>query len=170
MAKSARILQPPISFSLVGLRLSNKKEFPAKYRGKVLDAEQTYLSGDPNKGVANIMDEIESLTRQIAQKALALSLWGASPPTGRQIAKDPWATLLKRMEVALDRSAGSPCRDLKDPLISRIRGFTDQRNQSAHSPKSRSELLERDRKLRTRMEYAGDVLLELAKAAKPLRI
>jgi hypothetical protein len=154
----------------VGLRISNKKEFPPKYRENILNAEQTYINGDPNKGVANIMDQIEALTRIIAIKAKTLRLFGSNPPNETQINTMSWAILLKKMETDIDRSAPSKCHDLHETLLAKIRGFTEQRNQSAHVPKNRAELLERDRTLRTRMEYATDSFRELLMASRKLHL
>jgi len=165
----------PLSLSLTGLSRVDMRKYPAKYRQAISDAEETFLGGNPPKACSMVYDEIEAITRRIAYKTHMQGLWSKSiSDPGSMKEKMPWSSVLNALKSNLDRraamSSGKNLGSLSDPLLSRTIGITPYRNQSGHKPKSLRDLVARDSALRTRMEDAVNLLLELIIASKCLRV
>lgn len=169
----AIILADAVSLSLGGVRPPDLKAYPAKYRHALSDALSTFHSGNPSKSCSVVFDEIESLTRRIAVRALKRGCWkrlpaGVSEPKMRP-SKDTWASIVRTLLDHFNTSAaGVP--EISDALLARVLGMTAHRNDSGHKPSNMRRLRRRDTELRTRFESACDLLLELIQAARPLRI
>ena len=165
------VVADPLSLSLAGVRPIDKRNFPIKYRFNLGQAESTFRQGNPAKGCAMIYDEIEALTRRIAEKTKQLGYWSASKKgTARpklRVTKDPWAKVVRVLMEQLD--PGQPPL-IPEALLARVLGLTSHRNDSGHKPGTRVALQRRDRELRTRFENATDILLELISAARSLRV
>lgn len=165
------IVQDALSLALTGLRSPDPRDFPPQYRQTISDAVATFRNGNPSKACAVLYEEIESVSRRIAAKALKKGCWnskGGGPPSGN-IDAMPWANLLRMMMERFDpRQCNSP--DLTSTLFGRLIGATPHRNESAHKPRSQSALKKRDSELRTRFESGSDLLRDLIRAARPLRI
>ena len=129
------------------------------------------LHPTPAKGCALLYDEIESLSRRVANKTFQRGLWKTGETPEGNVDTRAWANVLDQLSDKLDfHSCRASCPDLSRNLIAQIRGITGPRNESGHKPKRKSDLIKRDRRLRTRFESAADLLLDLSDAAKPLRV
>ena len=165
---SVVILAEAISLSLSGLREPEIRLFPLRCRQPLSTAVSTFKGGNPSKACGVVFDEIESLTRRIAAKAMKRSAWrklgpGQAAPKLRP--KDPWANVAKVLLDHLDAvKLGHP--NLTEALLARILGVTAHRNESGHKLSSKSHLQRRDKELRTRFESACDLLLELVRAMR----
>ncbi len=170
---NGEIILEALSISLTGCRPINRKSFQPKYRSKLAEAEGTFRNGSPAQGCLIIYEEIEHLCRNIAKKTRSKGFW-KPPKKGRKsqkmnLDKGPWAKIMEILMENLDyKKCASP--DLKQALFARILGITPHRLDSAHKPKTRNALIKRDRELRTRFESASDILEDLIKASKPLRV
>jgi hypothetical protein len=163
-----------LSLSLTGLTPADKKKYPAKYRGPLIEAETTFLNGSPAKGCSLVYDEIEDLTRKIAFKTHSQGFWKSPIKNpGKMLDKTPWKQVLEDLKCNLDcskaKAAGKDLAGLSDVLLSRTIGITPHRNDSAHKPRNLEQLVKRDTMLRTRMEDAADLLHELIVASRCLR-
>lgn len=157
-----------LSLSLTGLREFRLSNYPAKYRGALRAAIDTFRQGNPAKGCSQVYDELEQLTRRIGKKSAAMH--GAlKKPATFDWDKESWSNILEFLKANLSASVVN-CPDLKGPLLTRIHGMTEYRNDSGHKPSSLAKLIERDKQLRTRFESAMDELAALIKAAGPLRV
>lgn len=163
-------ISPAVSLSLCGLRRFDKPEFPRKYREIVANAESTFRNGEPAKACSAIYDEIESLTRRIASQAHKKGRFRNPPGNPKSLERMPWARVLTHLRDDVDRIAPSPYSILTDALIAQILGTTPHRNQSGHKPGTLKALVERDSRLRTRMEAAVDLLHEVTTATASLRL
>ena len=169
-AGGCSIFSNAISLSLSGFRRPNPRHFPRRYRNAVSQAVDTFLGGDPAKGCHNVYEEIEALTRR-----LVLRTWrngfipGGSPTKAPPLDfnKDPWKTVLEYLRKHLTYSQ---VPGLTDQLLARIIGLTPYRNDTGHKVARKGDLVQRDRKLGTRFEDAVDVLEELIKATRSLRL
>jgi hypothetical protein len=167
------IIEEALILSLTGLRDFRPNTFPIKYRNAISDACSTFRNGNPLKACSMIYDEIEALTRRIADKTRQKGFWRAPKPGQKavkiNIETQPWA---KVVEVLMDnleyRKCG--CPDLNDALLSRIRGITSHRNDAGHKPRTGRERVGLDTKLRTRFETAVDLLSETIAASRALRV
>lgn len=159
------VIKNAIDLSLASVRRIKPKEHLVRFRQALLDAEATFLNGDPARGCGRIYEELESLTRKIAGKTYAKGYWKNS--TSMDFDTHPWAKLLTTMSTEL---VFKNVRSLNRPLLARVQGLTDHRNQTAHKIRSRVELTKRDRELRTRYEHAVDIFSELEAVAKELRV
>lgn len=171
---TATVLNTPLSLSLTGLRRSNKKNFPSKYREQLVDAENTFLNGNPNKGCAMVYDEIESLTRRIAIKTEKKGYWRKSLTKPRDLeAKMPWKSVTEGLIANLDLPTAKVNGHNLDSLpnvLNQVLGTVPDRNASSHKPRSLRALCARDTRLRTRMEGAIDTLEDLITASRCLRV
>jgi hypothetical protein len=160
------VLSDALSLSLSGVRKIVPKEFPPKYRQALNEAESTFYT-NPAKGCLVVYEEIESLSRRVASKTLKVGLW----TTGRKwrLEKDPWASILKEMLQTFPATT-NPAPDVTPALLGRLLGITAHRNDVGHKPKSRTDLIKRNKELRTRFESAVDLLRDFQKAAKPLGV
>lgn len=168
-----RIIHNALSLSLTGCRPIDKTQYPAKYRGALSDAEHTFREGDPAKACAAIYDEIEALCRRVAKRTLKKGCWTKSVSSGAVIKmnldKAAWQNVVQAIAKHCDaRKCG--CPKLDDTLCARVLGIVPYRNEVGHKPKSVTELLKRDAKLRTRFESGADILFELISAAAPLHV
>jgi hypothetical protein len=166
-----KVIHPPISLSLVGLRRVERNEFPAKYRSPLAEAETTFRGGSPSAGCLLVYSEIESLSRRIAKKTKARGMWRALRPGEKapkvNFDKGAWA---KVMDVLIDHLDPTKCPTPDHALLSRVAGLTAPRNDSGHKPGNRAALIRRDRALRTRFEHAVDILSELIEGSRHLRV
>jgi pyruvate/2-oxoglutarate dehydrogenase complex dihydrolipoamide acyltransferase (E2) component len=160
------ILSEALSLSLSGVRKVNPKEFPPKYRQALAEAESTFHS-NPAKGCAVLYDEIENLSRKVAAKTQAMNLW--STKATYNFEKDNWAVIMKDM-VRTFPTSKSPAPALTAVMIAGILAVSAHRNEVGHKPKSRAQLVKRNRELRTRFESAIDQFRDLVNAAKPLKV
>jgi len=159
-----------IDLSLAAVHRTDPKILLKKYRQAFMDAEATFLNGDPAKGCARVYDEIEALTRKFAAKAANLSWWN---PGRLDLERSAWARILGRMIEHFGndfRPIRRRCPDMTMPLLNGISGLTGHRNESGHKPGSRKALMTRDAQLRTRFEHARDIFVELQDSTRPLRI
>jgi hypothetical protein len=164
-------ISPAISLSLCGLRKFDRSAFPKRYREVLANAEATFKNGSPSKACSMIYDEIESLTRKIvyqAHKKGCLKQPISNPED--LLERTAWATVLDHLNNRVVRTRGSKYSVLSNALISQVQGITPHRNQSGHKPNSIKKLMIRDSQLRTRMETAVDLLLELSTTTQTLRI
>jgi hypothetical protein len=163
---NVQVLHPATSLSLAGVHRVDPTRFPVRYRQALSTAESTFLNGNPSMGCLEIYEQIESLSRRLARRAIAVGCWTA--PAKMNIDTDPWARLVKALSDSFDRKACG-CPGLSKALLARVYGITQHRNESGHAPSSRATLTRRDRQMRTRFEAAQDLLLELIEAGRPLR-
>ncbi len=166
---SVELINQALSLSLTGLRMFDKSTFPRKYRENIKISEEVYRT-DPNKACSLIYDEIEALTRKIAVKTHQLNLWRTPLADINRLYKMPWSSVIDEFQKNVDRQGGTLCAPFTNTLLAKVLGVTTYRNESGHRPASKSALITRDTQLRTRMESAVDLLLELVNAAKVLRI
>jgi hypothetical protein len=167
------MLYEALALSLTGLRRVDPKEFPPKYRSAILEAEKTFQDGHPQKGCAAIFDELEAVTRKVAEKTYRKGAWKNLKPGGTGTPPDfnrqNWMSLLQQLMKELDPTVCG-CPQLNSALLSRIIGITPHRNDSGHKPRTVAARQKRDNELRTRFEHAYDALRDTLKAAKPLHI
>lgn len=161
------IIQEALSQSLTGLRLPVMKAFPPEYRLALSDGVKTFLNGNPSKGCSLVYDEIEALTRKIANKTYLTGSWTATVSIDFNIGS--WNNVTEAMRTKLNSSA-SGCPALNKVLLARVLGITEYRNQTGHKIGNKADLIKRDKELRTRFETATDLLEDLIKAVKPLKI
>jgi hypothetical protein len=168
---------PALSLSLGDVRPVTRKLYPPAYRARLEEAEATFRNGSPAKGCSVLYDEIEALTRRIAQDTHSKGLWRppktkpGKPPPKLDFDKGNWNPLMKQLlELLKFQQLQKTAPGLKDSLVHRVLAITPFRNLTGHKPKTQEERKERDRQLRTRFEEAADLLLELIKASKPLGI
>ncbi len=146
-AGGCNIFSNAISLSLAGFRRPNPKQFPARFRGALSQAMDTFLGGDPTKGCHNIYDEIEALTRKLAIRAWRKGFMpggGPKNPTPLDFSKAPWKNVLEHLRKHLDYTKVPGLNDL---LLARLIGLTPYRNDTGHKVSKRSDLMQRDRKL-----------------------
>jgi hypothetical protein len=162
------VIGTPVSLSLGGLRPFRLTDFPSKYRASLKGAIDTFKGGNPSKGCAQVYDELEQLTRRIGKKCHGIP--GAlKKRAGFDWEKEAWHNEVEFLKANLDRTAAA-CPELKHPLLSRVAGITEYRNETGHKPSSVDKLIARDISLKTRFESAMDELLNLITAVKPLRV
>lgn len=167
---STAILQEALSLSLTGVRIPVVGRLPPKYRQDISEAVSTFRNGNPAKGCSDVYDVLEALSFRIAEKAVRKQCWrqGAVVPSNFP-AGAKWAQVMRVLEEGFDaRVCGCPA--LRRPLFARVHGITSHRNESAHPPRDRAHLEKRDAQLRTRFEAACDLLEELVRACKGLRV
>ena len=135
-----------------------------------MDAETTFLNGDPSKGCARVYDELESLTWKFAAKAAKLNWWN---PGRLNIGTASWSNVLNGMIRDFAPNVGlirGRCPDMTLTLLNAVSGLTGHRNESGHKPGSRKALIKRDARLRTRFEHTRDLFIDLQDSTRPLRI
>jgi hypothetical protein len=164
---TCHIFVSALSLSLTGLRRLAPKRFPARYQHALIDAEETFLNGDPAKGCSRIYDEIEALSRRLAARVAARGLLRPSARAQPNFEKAPWKTVLEHLRTHLNYRA---LPSIHDQLLSRVIGLTDSRNQTGHKVTRRQDLMRRDSQLRTRFEDAVDVMEALVSATRGLRL
>jgi hypothetical protein len=165
-----KILHPALPLSLAAVRPVDHSRFPKKYRYHLTQAETTFKQGNPGKACSMVYDEIEALFRKVAKKTRDLGLWrplkpGEKPPQIHN--KRAWA---KVIEAVMEHLDPKKCGYLERSLMARILGVTPHRNDTAHKPANRDELVRLHKELRTRFENAVDLLADLIAASKPLHV
>ena len=153
----------PISLVLSDVRPQDPKDFPAKYRSDLVQAQQTYLQGNPVKGCLGIYEMIEALTRRIAKKLHTQGLiapWSARAPNFDTAA---WFKIADTVYSSLDFQRAPA---LTKPLWAQVIGITKPRNDAGHEPRTMADRVKRDKELRTRFETAGDLLRNLIEATQ----
>ena len=160
------------ALSLTGLRDETKK-IPKTIRPRIETAMNTFRSGDPVKGCADVYDEIELLSRKVAKYVNTNSWWRPSTtlPVTINLDTHNWDPL---MDFCLQNinfiTVKSVCPYLTRQLISRIIGVIPYRNETNHPPKTIQERMTRDNKLKTRFESAVDLLIEIIESVSPAGI
>lgn len=164
--ESGTVLVNSLSLSLAAVHPIPRHEFPEKYRYHLSQAENTFKEGNPAKGCDDVYGLIEELSRKVARKTFRKGLWkaGTNPPN---FATGPWASVMDNLIRNLDTGR---CKLFKDNILHHILAITPYRNQVVHVPDSVTALIRRDRLLRTRFEDAANLLLDLIKMAKPLKV
>ncbi len=163
----ADLIHDALSQSLADLREIDLNSFPTKYRSALSQAADSFRRGNPAKGCSMVYDEIEDLSRRIAEKTEAKGFWKSAPTL--KIDKAPWANVLEALMEQLNYSV-CPCPKLKKVFLARVLGITSHRNETGHKIRRRADLVKRDKRLRTRFEDATDLLLDLINASKPLHV
>ncbi len=153
-----------LSTSLTGVRAVDLKSFPAKYRQSLQQAEQSFRDGQPAKACSMVYDELEAAFFKFATKCEKNGLWTPKNP----ISTYGWANLVKAMN-SLDRSHKGT-KAVSDLMLASMLSVTPHRNESGHKPKDQTELIKRDKRLRTRFESAVDLLHEFLTATSSLKI
>src|ERR1700683_54727 len=159
------VLREALPLSLFGYRL-DRRLFPRKFRGTLLDAENALRSNNPPHGCSILYQEIEDLSRKLIRKTKNKKLW-RKLKAGEKASKldldtGAWEKVLELFEdVYIVNKKKVPA--LTANLIHRIEATTSYRNQSAHKPKTTQERRDRDREIRTRFESAADLLLDIIK-------
>lgn len=175
VGKTCKPVHGAMPFTLFGYRRPDPKRFPAKYRQALVEADNLLRGGDPAKACSKVYDELESLSRRIAEKINTKQLWrplhqGEKRPR-ISIKKGAWKTVMDRLVLHLDYTKvqqSSPL--LTSALIGKVAGIVPHRNDTGHKPGTKAALLARDRELRTRFEHAVDTLEELVRATKFLGV
>lgn len=167
------IVEEALLLSLTGLRDIKPANFPTKYRTPISEALGVFRNGNPSKGCSLIYDEIEQLTRRVAEKSRNKGYWRQLKPGEKKpkinLQNGPWAKVIETLMSHLDPKV-CPCPELNNALLARILGITPHRNDSGHKPKNGEQRKKIDSELRTRFENAVDVLSDLIAATKPLRV
>lgn len=172
---SAKSLNEPISLSLAALRRIQLQDYPSKYRQALSEAQTTFLNVNPVKGCHVIYDEIEALTRRIAEKTYTEGLW-RKPETGEKtpkihFEKDSWARIVKTLMKWLKFSKIKQISpNLNDTLLASVLAATPRRNESGHKLTKPADVKRRDTRLRTHFEHAADLLLDLIQASRGLKV
>jgi hypothetical protein len=165
--RSCHLVHRANALSLAAVRKIAISSYAKKYRLALRDAQTTFLTGDPAKGCSRIYEEIEALSRKLVARAVKEGWW----TTNLRMMKDPWATVMTQFNSGVNFAAMTTrCPKMTKGILNRIVSLTDQRNEAAHKPKSRAELMARDATLRTRFENASDIFLELDLATRPLHL
>jgi hypothetical protein len=167
--RSVSVVQEALSLSLAGVRPVPAEEFPPKLREGLSRAETLFRSGGPDKACSVIFDEIESICRNMGEKANDNGYWRSSTSVNFRFATGSWAKLMQLLSMEFDAKKAK-CPRLTPAFLARIHGITPHRNESGHKPRSEAELTRRDRELRTRFESAVDLLRDFVVAARPLRL
>lgn len=159
--------------SLFGLTRVSPKKLPKSRREVFRNAEDTFLDGSPGQGCQTICQELEDISRLVAEKAHALGWWknptGSKPLSKKFFAKTAWATVLEKMEQRANVSLiKAKCPKFTKHLIVRTRAYTEWRNAVSHKPNNLAALKARDKKLRTMFEATSDLLVDWYDAVKPL--
>jgi hypothetical protein len=156
----------PLSLSLGGLRAFELGRFPRKYRSALGSAIATFKQGNPEKGCAQVYDEIEALTRRVLGRCSKVRK-GLRRKPDFNVESAPWMTVLEFLKSHADRTR-IKCPELTPALLNRLIAITPHRNDAGHKPGSLEKLILRDRQLRTRFETAVDDLQALIEAVQPL--
>ncbi len=164
-----------VPISLFALKKTDLKLVPKQKREEVKTAEATFLDGSPGPGCQSICQELEQVTRRVAEHSYNQGWWksaaGAGALTAKFFGQDAWAQVLEEMEKRIDyviMKTKSP--NLSKQIIVRARAYTDWRNAVSHKPKTQLQLISRDAKLRTMFEATRDLLIEWYVIAKPLKL
>jgi hypothetical protein len=155
----ARLIHEAIPLHLHGARLEIKR-FPKRFRVTLTEADSVFRAGSPAKACSIIYDEIEAISRNLAQRTYQKGFWKNPPPKPR-FTSAPWARVMDQLGQQLDYGR---CRGVSRALLARILGITEHRNESGHKPRNRVAKVKRDQELRTRFEAAADLLFDVVSA------
>ncbi len=161
------ILSEPLALTLADVRRLDIKRYPGKYKDRLSRAQQTYLQGDPVKGCANIHEVLEEVTRDLAKrlhKKGRIAAWQAKTPN---FDKDAWYGIA--YAIFNEPTFNTIFPKVQPAIWAGLIAQTKPRNEGNHpaTPKARAE---RDRKLRTRFEEAGDNLADVIAMIKKAKI
>jgi ParB family chromosome partitioning protein len=152
--------QQPLLQNLAGVRRPNLGEFPKALRSPVGESLATFEGGNPRKGCSTITDEIEAISRKLANIQAKSGALKSMKKVGSTTA---WARIMGALQTDFD-DKDSVFKKIGQPLLARVAGLTTHRNQSNHPPGNIRARRKIDRELRTRYEHACDVLLDFSKA------
>lgn len=156
-AGGGRLIHEAIPLHLHGARLDIKR-FPKRLRETLTEAGNVFRAGSPPKACSIIYDEIEAISRNLAERTYNKRFWKNPPPNVR-FYNVPWAGVMDELSQQLDYKK---CRGISRPLVARILGVTEHRNETGHKPRNRAARVRRDQELRTRFEAASDLLFDVA--------
>jgi hypothetical protein len=169
------VTRPAMPMTLYGFRRPIPRKFPTKYRQALVDAETLVVGGDPAKGCSRVYEEIENLSRAVAKEVDTRGWW--RPLHAGEVRPAPdfeignWQEVMALLENHAQFKAIKPIAPaINRAMIAKVHGLAPDRNLTAHKPKSRTDLITRDQRLRTKFEFAVDTLHELILASKPLKV
>jgi hypothetical protein len=167
-ANGVEMIHDALSLSLSGVRGIEPRRFPAKLRTDLARAESTFRSGSPVEGCLILYEELEALSRRIANKTRKKRLWKRIPAGGKnpKIKQNtPWQAVI---EILMDHLNHKKCPALPMPLLARVLSVVPHRNDTGHKITSLKRLIKRDTELKTRFESATDLLFELIAASRAI--
>jgi hypothetical protein len=162
------VLSEPLALTLADVRKLDMKNYPSKYKDRLTRAQQTYLQGDPVKGCANIHEVAEEVTRELAKrlhKKNRIAAWVTRTPN---FDKDSWYSIANA--IYNEPSFTNIFPGTQPAVWAALIAQTKPRNEVSHPPANPRARAERDRKLRTRFEEAGDTLADVLKMIKTAKI
>jgi hypothetical protein len=172
----AQEFNKPVPFSLFGLRKTNLKVVPKKWRESIKNAEDAFLRGSPSQGCQQVCQCLEAVTRRFAQHSYAEKWWKANANQTKNFSVkyftlDSWAPMLETLDERIDQAkVKAKCPHFKKSQIAGARQCTDWRNSVSHTPRSLKQLQERDAKLRTVFEVTRDLLVDWYRVAHTLKL
>jgi hypothetical protein len=164
-----------VPLSLFGLKKTDLRTVPRARRDEVKTAEATFLDGTPDQGCQALCQQLEQITRQVAERTYDNGWWktpaGSKPLRKRFFTTDSWAKMLEAFDSRVEqKKVEARCPSFTKAKVAGTRGFTDWRNDVSHKPKNLKELQKRDAKLRTMFEATRNLLIEWYLIAKPLKL
>ena len=164
-----------VTLSLFGLRRIDLKKVPRKHRESLKKAGDAFLDGMPESGCQSVCQELEALTRLVAEHTYNKPDWWKDRANlnlaPRFFAVDSWAKMLETFdEKILPQKAQINGKPLNKALIAGARSHTDWRNSLSHKPKTLKALQTRDAKLRTMFEVTRDLVVEWYAVADAFRL
>lgn len=167
-----RVVENSMPMTFLGFRRPDKSKFPRKYRQALADAENLIETGDPAKGCSLVYDELEALTRRIAEWVLDNGYVDLTTPIPKMdLEAGPWAKVIELVDRHADfAQLKTTAPSLDHALLSRLAGIVPYRNATGHKPANRRERMIRDAQLRTRFEHAVDTLLDVSQAVRRQRL
>jgi hypothetical protein len=165
----------PVPLSLFALTKTDLAAAPKSKREALKAAEDIFLGGAPDQGCQAICQELELVTRQVAEFTYSAGLWktpkGAPTHNARFFRTDSWARMLDALDGRIDvKRVGAKSPTFSKALVAGARHFTDWRNSVSHKPKTLKQLQQRDAKLRTMFEATRDLLIAWYDVAKPFKL
>jgi hypothetical protein len=151
-----------LSLSLTGVSFHRIAGYPDKYKQELARAQESYKNGEPAKACSIVYDQIELLSKRVAEM-LRKRAWTDKSVT---IPRD-WGPTLDLLINRISESK-TVCRNLERTFLNKILGMTTDRHDMSH-PRTGAKLRDRDRELRNRFESAEGTLLKLIEVTKPLR-
>lgn len=169
------VIANAVPLTMFAVRRPDLKSFPQKLRAPLSEAESTLRSGDPVKACSRVYDEIEALTRRLAEAIDRKGLWRKLRPGEKRprpnLKVGAWSKVMELLHGHMDyRRVTAISSSLNAALVAQIVGIVPHRNETGHKPANKKELIKRDKQLRTRFEHAVDRLHDVVVAAKPFRI
>ncbi len=163
----------PTNLHLSHVRPIEFNKYPIYFREKLHEADSTFKNTSPVKGCLIIYEEIEYISRIIAEEAIKKDFLKKNIKLPKKFKNlnfkiGSWAIIIQFLMGHFDYKKAK-CPQLNTSLLARILGLTSHRNDAGHKPQSLEKLKERDIQLRTRYETSFDILLELINACKPIK-